>query len=164
MRLELSFLGFGFNSTSLERIDSNDRNVIRKKKEHKRALKPSLGDTRPGIHNTKFRNHDTECTYLRSHFALALKNAFTHENPPNKLIVTKFVRDTFPMFNDKAFLDFIDKMSWWIDNKNKKEIKTKSCKHTKIFMTIFGRSIQAGSAKWKVFHRLVKHRNDKVSN
>ena len=44
-------------------------------------------------------------------------NAFTfmlgknHEHPPNKLIVTKFVRHTLPMFNSKAFLDFIDKIS-----------------------------------------------------
>ena len=44
-------------------------------------------------------------------------NAFTfilrksQEHPPNKLIVTKFVRDTLPMFNSKAFLDFIDKIS-----------------------------------------------------
>ena len=31
-------------------------------------------------------------------------------------------------------------------------------------MTIFGKSIPAGSAKGKDFHRLVKHRNYKVSN
>ena len=43
-------------------------------------------------------------------------NAFTfilrknHEHPPNKLIVTKFIRHTLPMFNNKAFLDFIDKI------------------------------------------------------
>ena len=34
-----------------------------------------------------------------------------HENPPNKLIVAKFVRHTLPMFNNKAFPDFIDKIS-----------------------------------------------------
>ena len=43
-------------------------------------------------------------------------NAFTfiprknHENPPNKLMVTKFIRDTLPMFNNKAFSGFIDKI------------------------------------------------------
>ena len=91
-------------------------------------------------------------------------NAFTHENRPNKLIVTKFIRDTLPMFNNKVFLDFIDKISSRIDNKNKKDKKAKNCKPTKIFMTIFGGSIPAGSAKWQVFHRLVKHRSYKVSN
>ena len=34
-----------------------------------------------------------------------------HENHLNKLIVTKFIRDTLPMFNNKAFLDFIDRLS-----------------------------------------------------
>ena len=44
-------------------------------------------------------------------------NAFTftprknHENPPNQLIVTKFTRHTLPMFNNKVFLDFMDKTS-----------------------------------------------------
>ena len=44
-------------------------------------------------------------------------NAFTfilrnnHEHPPKKLIVTKFIRHTLPMINNKAFLDFIDKIS-----------------------------------------------------
>ena len=44
-------------------------------------------------------------------------NAFTyiprknHENLPNKLIITKFIRHTLPMFSNKAFLDFIDKIS-----------------------------------------------------
>ena len=76
---------------------------------------------------------------------LALMNAFTfiprkkHENPPNKLIVTKFIRQ-------------------------KKKHQKQSCKPTKIFMTIFGKSIPAGSAKWKAFHQLVKHKNYKVSN
>ena len=86
---------------------------------------------------------------------LALMNAFTyiprknHENLPNKLIITKFIRHTLPMFSNKAFLDFIDKISWRMDNKNKKHKKIKSIKPTKIFMTIFGKRIQAGSAKWK---------------
>ena len=53
-------------------------------------------------------------------------NAFTfilrnnHEHPPKKLIVTKFIRHTLPMINNKAFLDFIDKISRRLDNKNKK--------------------------------------------
>ena len=34
-----------------------------------------------------------------------------HENPTNKLIVTKFNRHTLPLFNNKAFLGFIDKIS-----------------------------------------------------
>ena len=47
----------------------------------KRVLKLSFGDTRPGIHNTKFRNHDTECTYLRSpqimlQYIMILYNSF----------------------------------------------------------------------------------------
>ena len=29
------------------------------------------------------------------------------------------------MFNNKAFLDFIDKISWQIDNENKKDRKSK---------------------------------------
>ena len=47
----------------------------------------------------------------------ALMNAFTflprefHENPPDNLIVTKGNRNTLPVFNNKAFLDFIDKIS-----------------------------------------------------
>ena len=58
-------------------------------------------------------------------------NAFTfiprknHENPPKKLIVTKFIRDTLSMFNNKAFFGFIDTISWQIDNKNKKDINYK---------------------------------------
>ena len=60
---------------------------------------------------------------------LALMNAFTftprknHENPPNQLIVTKFTRHTLPMFNNKVFLDFMDKTSWRLDNKIKKHTK-----------------------------------------
>ena len=48
---------------------------------------------------------------------LALMNAFAfisgrnHKNPPNLLIVTKFIRDALPMFNNKAFLNFVDKIS-----------------------------------------------------
>ena len=48
---------------------------------------------------------------------LALMNAFTfiprrnHKNPPNKLIVTKFIRVALPMLNNKAFLNFVDKIS-----------------------------------------------------
>ena len=44
-------------------------------------------------------------------------NAFTfihrknHEHPPDKLMVTKFIRHTLPMFSNKAFLDFEDKIS-----------------------------------------------------
>ena len=40
-------------------------------------------------------------------------NAFTflaikkHETPPNKFIVTKFIRHTLPVFNNKALLDLI---------------------------------------------------------
>ena len=58
-------------------------------------------------------------------------NAFTfilrknHEHPPNKLIVTKLIRHTLPMFNNKAFLNFIDKISSRLDNKNKKHKKNK---------------------------------------
>ena len=33
-----------------------------------------------------------------------------HENPPNKLIMTEFIRYTPPIFNNKAFLEFIDKL------------------------------------------------------
>ena len=47
----------------------------------------------------------------------------SHENPLNKLIVTKFVRDTPPLFSNKAFLDFTDKISRRTDNKNKKMTK-----------------------------------------
>ena len=56
-------------------------------------------------------------------------NAFTfiprksHESPPSKLVLTKFSRDTLPIFNNKPFLDFIDKISWRIYNKNKKDQK-----------------------------------------
>ena len=39
---------------------------------------------------------------------LARKN---HENPPNKLIVTKFIRLSLPIFNNKAFLALTDKLS-----------------------------------------------------
>ena len=63
---------------------------------------------------------------------LSLLNAFTfiprksHENPPNKLIVKKFIRDALPMFNNKVFLDFIDKISSRIDNKSKKDKKQRA--------------------------------------
>ena len=61
-------------------------------------------------------------------------NAFTQENRPNKLIVTKFIRDTLPMFNNKVFLDFIDKISSRIDNKNKKDRKSKELQtHNNIY-------------------------------
>ena len=59
-------------------------------------------------------------------------NAFTlilrknHEHPPNKLIVTKFIRHALPMFNNKAFLDFIDNISSRLDNKNKKHTQKKN--------------------------------------
>ena len=82
----------------------------------------------------------------------ALSNAFTfilrknHEHPPTKLIVTKLIRHTLPMVNNKAFLDFIDKISSRLDNKNKKHKKIKSFKPAKMFITIFGKSIPAGSA------------------
>ena len=48
-------------------------------------------------------------------------NAFTHENPPDKLIVINSTRDALSMFNNKAFLDFINKISGRIGNKNKKD-------------------------------------------
>ena len=48
-------------------------------------------------------------------------NAFTHENPPDKLIVTNSTRDALSMFNNKAFLDFINKIPGRIGNKNKKD-------------------------------------------
>ena len=48
-------------------------------------------------------------------------NAFTHENPPDKLIVTNSTRDATSMFNNKSFLHFINKISRRIDNKNKKD-------------------------------------------
>ena len=54
--------------------------------------------------------------YKLAYFVLGFMNAFTfiprknHENPPNKLMVTKFIRDTLPMFNNKAFFGFIDKI------------------------------------------------------
>ena len=66
--------------------------------------------------------------YQLAYFVLALMNAFTfiprkkHENPPDKLIVTKFIRQ-------------------------KKKHQKQSCKPTKIFMTISGKSIPPGSAK-----------------
>ena len=50
----------------------------------------------------------------------------SHESPPNKFIVTKFVRDIPPWFSNRAFRGLTDKMSWRIDNKNKKDQKTKS--------------------------------------
>ena len=59
---------------------------------------------------------------------LYLKN---HENPPNKLIVTKVIRHTLPMFNNKAFLDFIDKITGRIDNKNKKHKQNKELQTNK---------------------------------
>ena len=34
-----------------------------------------------------------------------------NENPRNKLIVTKFIRHTRPIFNNKGFHEFIDKIS-----------------------------------------------------
>ena len=66
-------------------------------------------------------------------FVLALMSAFifiprkNHENPPNKLIVTKFISHTLPMFNNKAFLDFIDKYlhEQIIKTKNSKKKKNK---------------------------------------
>ena len=70
---------------------------------------------------------------------LALLNAVTfiprksHENPPNKLIVTKFIRGTVPVFNDKVFLDFIDKLSSRIDNKTKKTKNKELETHTNIY-------------------------------
>lgn len=39
---------------SLERINSNEINVVRKKKE---STTECFGDTRPGIYNTQFHNH-----------------------------------------------------------------------------------------------------------
>ena len=48
-------------------------------------------------------------------------NAFTHENPPDKLIVTNSTRDATSMFNNKSFLHLINKISRRIDNKNKKD-------------------------------------------
>ena len=61
------------------------------------------------------------------------------------------MRHTPPMFSKKAFLDVIDKLSWWIDKKNKKQKKNNELKPTKISMAIFGKSIPAGSAKWNFF-------------
>ena len=96
-------------------------------------------------------------------------NAFTflprknHKNPPNKLIVTKFIRHNLPVFSNKAFLHLKDKLSSRIDNKTKNKKETKSCKPTKIFMTILGKSTPA-ECKMKFFHRLEKHRNCTVSN
>ena len=59
--------------------------------------------------------------------------AFTHENPPNKLIVTKFTRHPLPIFNNKTFLDFIDKISWRMDNKNKKYKKQRAANSKNIY-------------------------------
>ena len=56
-------------------------------------------------------------------------NAFTflprknHKNPPNKLIVTKFIRHNLPVFSNKAFLHLKDKLSSRIDNKTKNKKK-----------------------------------------
>ena len=56
-------------------------------------------------------------------------NAFTflprknHKYPPNKLIVTKFIRHNLPVFNNKAFLHLKDKLSSRIDNKTKNKKK-----------------------------------------
>ena len=75
-------------------------------------------------------------------------NAFTflaikkHETPPNKFIVTKFIRHTLPVFNNKALLDLILTN---IKVKNKKG--PKSCKPTNILMIIFDKSVPAGSGK-----------------
>ena len=75
-------------------------------------------------------------------------NAFTflatkkHETPSNKFIVTKFIRHTLPVFNNKALLDLILTN---IKVKNKKG--PKSCKPTNILMIIFDKSIPAGSGK-----------------
>lgn len=63
-----------------------------------------------------------------------------HETPPNKFIVTKFIRHTLPVFNNKALLDLILTN---IKAKNKK--RPKSCKPTNILMIIFDKSIPAGS-------------------
>ena len=64
---ELSFLEPGFNSLSLKRINSNERNVIRKKERNlKGVLNPRFGETKLGINNKKFHNHNTKCTYLCS--------------------------------------------------------------------------------------------------
>lgn len=63
---------------------------------------------------------------------LALMNPFTfltkkaHENLSNTLIVTKFIRCIFPMFNNKAFLDLIDKLSWQIYTKSRKHKNQKT--------------------------------------
>ena len=120
---------------------------LEKQREHKRVLKLSFSDTRPDIHNTKFYNHDTKYIYLfvlptyyyqLAYFVLAL-NAFTFKpktnyvNPPNKLIVIKFITHTLPMFNNKSFLDFIDKTWWQIDNKNKKTQNKELQTHKNIY-------------------------------
>ena len=55
-------------------------------------------------------------------------NAFTHENPPDKLIVTNSTRDATSMFNNKAFLDFINKISRRIDNERNVIKKRESTK------------------------------------
>ena len=95
-------------------------------------------------------------------------NAFTfiprknHKNHPNKLIVTKFIRRTLPMFNNKAFLEFIDKTSWRIDNKNKKHKKQRDSNPQKYFWPYF--FFPTESAKWKAFYQLEKHINYKVFN
>ena len=59
-------------------------------------------------------------------------NAFTfiprksHENLPNKLMVTTFIRGTLPMFNNKAILDFIDKLPGRIDKKTRNTKKQRA--------------------------------------
>ena len=79
----------------------------------------------------------------------ALLNSFTflarknYENTPNKLIVTKCIRCTFPMFNNIAFLALSEKVIYKrIVNK-----KPKSCKPKKMPMTIFNKKIPAGSVE-----------------
>ena len=42
--------------------------------------------------------------------ALTFASRKSHENPPNKFIVTTFIRYTLPMSNNKVFLDFIDQI------------------------------------------------------
>ena len=89
---------------------------------------------------------------------LALLNAVTfiprksHENPPNKLIVTKFIRGTLPVFNDKVFLDFIDKLSSRIDNKNKKDKKQRSGNpHKYLWLYLVEASQQSRECKMKSY-------------
>ena len=150
-RLGLSFWGPGFNSTSLERSNSNERKNIRKKKENAKEfwnlalvileqafIKQRFTIIIPNV--TICSRHRLVLTgifcvsfYEQFHF-LARKN---HVNPPNKLIVKKLIRCTLPMFNNKAFLDLIDKLSWRIYNKNKKQIKQRvanSQKHLWLYL------------------------------